>query len=371
MNVPVAAPKLGYLAHKAELDQAYQRVMDSGWYILGEATKQFEVDFARFCGTRFAVGVATGTDAITLALVAAGIGPGDEVISTPLTAAFTQIGIMRAGARPIFVDIDEATYNLDPALIAAALTPKTKAILPVHLYGQPADLEGIRAALKTASRPDVLIIEDACQAHGAMLGQQRVGSIGVMSAFSFYPTKNLGGFGDGGMVTTNDKDLADKLRVLRDGGQTSKYHHDVYGFNSRLDELQSALLSVRLAALDTDNARRAVIAAHYEAGLDGCDLLTLPDVAAGRTPVWHQFVIRTQQRDALNAHLAEQGVGTGIHYPLAVTQQPFIQTAYPQLPHFPVTEVVAGEILSLPMYPELTDEQVEHVIGAVRSFATA
>lgn len=370
MNVPIAAPKLGYLAHKAELDDVYQQVMDSGWYILGEATKQFEAEFAAFCSTQYAVGVATGTDAITLALVAAGIGAGDEVISTPLTAAFTQIGIMRSGATPVFVDIDPVTYNLNPKLIAATLTTKTKAILPVHLYGQPADLAGIRSALDSAGRSDVLIIEDACQAHGAQIGEARVGSIGVLGVFSFYPTKNLGGFGDGGMVTTSDEQLATTLRILRDGGQTSKYHHDRYGFNSRLDELQSGLLSVRLASLDAENARRGVIAAHYEAGLDRCDFLQLPDVAEGLTPVWHQFVIRSKQRDALKQYLADHGVGTSIHYPLAVHRQPFITEAYPEQPSLPVAEAATREVLSLPMYPELTDEQVEHVITAVRSFTT-
>lgn len=371
MNVPAAAPKLGYLAHKAELDAAYQQVMDSGWYILGETTRRFEEEFAAFIGVKHAVGVATGTDAITLALTVAGIGDGDEVITTPLTAAFGVMGIMRAGAKPIFIDIDPVTYNLDPSLIAAALTPKTKAVMPVHLYGQPADLDAIKAALANAGRSDVLLIEDACQAHGAKLGEQRVGSIGDVSAFSFYPTKNLGGFGDGGMVTTNNDEVANKLRELRDGGQTSKYYHALYGFNSRLDEMQSGFLSVRLAALDADNERRGVIAAHYEAGLDKCEFLTLPDVAAGRTPVWHLFVIRTKHRGALKQHLADHGVGSGIHYPMAVHQQPFMLEAYPNQPKLPVAEAAVGEILSLPMYPELSDEQAQYVVETIHSFTPA
>lgn len=369
ITVPVAAPKLGYLAHKPKLDAAYQAVMDSGWYILGETTKRFEDQFSVFCGAQFAVGVATGTDAITLALVAAGIGGGDEVITTPLTAAFTHIGIMRAGAKPVCVDIDERTYTLDPALIEAALTPKTKAVLPVHLYGQPADLDSMRLVLDKAGRSDVMIIEDACQAHGALIDNRQVGSLGRLAAFSFYPTKNLGGFGDGGLITTSDEALATQLRTLRDGGQTTKYRHDILGFNSRLDELQAGFLTVRLAHLTADNARRSLIAARYHQAFGELDWLTLPTVAPGRTSVWHLYVIRTKQRDALKEHLATCGIGSAIHYPTPVHTQPFITKTYPEQPVLPIVTQVTGEILSLPMYPELTDQQVAQVIAAVRSFA--
>lgn len=369
-TVPAAAPKLGYLAHQAELDQAYHEAMDSGWYILGKGVQDFEAQFAAYVGTSHAIGVATGTDAITLALVAAGIGEGDEVITTPLTAAFTAMGIMRAGAKPVFVDVEETSYGLDPNKLKGALGPQTKAILPVHLYGQPADLDGIRQVLKAADREDVLLIEDACQAHGAFYGERRVGSIGLAGAFSFYPTKNLGGFGDGGMITTNDTDLAAKLQMLRDGGQASKYHHELYGFNSRLDELQARLLAVRLRYLDALNARRAEIAARYTEGLKPFGFLGLPQVADGRSHVWHLYVIKTEYRNALAEHLKAHGVGTGVHYPLPVSKQRFIVDQYGEQPSFPVTEALTGQILSLPMYPELTDDQVTQVIDAVRTFAT-
>jgi len=363
--VLVANPKLGYLAHKAEFDAAYQRVMDSGWYILGKEVEHFEQAFAAYCGTKHAISVATGTDAITLMLVAAGIGAGDEVITTPLTAAFGVLAIERAGATPVFVDIDPATFCLNPMGIGAALTPKTKAILAVHLYGQPADMNGIRDALKTAGREDVLVFEDACQAHGAKIGDARVGSIGVASAFSFYPTKNLGGFGDGGMITTNDDELAKKIRVLRDGGQTSKYHHEISGYNSRLDELQAAFLSARLQHLDADNARRADVAARYTEAFKDLAFIETPEISQGNTSVWHLYVIKSAQRDALQAHLKAQGIMAAVHYPLGVHQQPFMHDK--QLA-FPVTETAVREILSLPMYPELTDIEVDRVIAAIASF---
>lgn len=364
----VANPKLGYLAHKKEYDTAYKRVLDSGWYILGKEVEAFEHAFAAFCGAKHAIGVATGTDAITLMLVAAGIGQGDEVITTPLTAAFGVLAIERAGATAVFVDIDPVTFCLDPKKITAALTPKTKAILPVHLYGQPADIQGIQRALKTAGRTDVLVFEDACQAHGAKIGANRVGSFGLASAFSFYPTKNLGAFGDGGLITTNNNTLAAKIRILRDGGQTSKYHHELSGYNSRLDELQAAFLSVRLQYLDADNARRGAIATQYLQAFKNLSFIELPTIAKGNTSVWHLFVVKSPKRDALQNHLKAVGIQSAIHYPMGVHQQPFMDDGAAAMAALPNTEQAAQQILSLPMYPEMTDTNVRRVIAAVQSF---
>ena len=363
--IPVSFPKSGYLAHKKELDTAYHKVMDSGWYILGKEVEEFEQAFASYCGTKHAIGVATGTDAITLMLVAAGIGAGDEVITTPLTAAFGVLAIQRADATPIFADIDPSTFCINPKKITSALTPKTKAILPVHLYGQPADLVGIQTALEQAGRKDVLIFEDACQAHGAKIESRRVGSFGLASAFSFYPTKNLGGFGDGGMITTNDAKLATKIRILRDGGQSSKYRHEVSGFNSRLDELQAAFLSVRIKYLEKDNERRDEIATRYSEAFRQLDFLEIPVIAQNRKSVWHLYVVKTPHRQALQTHLKNHGVLSAIHYPIGVHQQPFMASGSVKMPN---TEKVVEEILSLPMYPELTNAEVDQVIAAVKSF---
>ena len=348
-----------------EIDAAMARVLQRGWFILGPELERFEAEFAAYVGVPYAVGCNSGTDAIELAFRALGIGPGDEVITTPLTAAFGVFAITAAGATPVFVDIDPLTYNLDPAQVEAAITPRTRAIMPVHLYGQPADMG---ALLEIAEQYEMFVVEDCAQAHGARYRGQRVGSLSDVAAFSFYPTKNLGAYGDGGMVVTSSPAVAERVRMLRNGGQRTRYVHETVGLNSRLDELQAAILSVKLAHLDADNARRRAIAAQYDALLAGGPVET-PWVAPDVEPVYHLYVVRTPERDALMAHLAAQGVGTLVHYPTPT----HLQDAYRGLGlgpgALPQAEAAAREVLSLPMYPELTDAEVAQVAQAVHLYA--
>jgi dTDP-4-amino-4,6-dideoxygalactose transaminase len=349
-----------------ELTAAVQRVMDSGWYILGPEVESFEADFAAYHGVDYAVGVANGTDAIELALRAAGIGPGDEVITVAHTAAATVCAVERAGARPVLVDVDPDTYTMDPAAAAAAITPRTRALLPVHLYGHPADLAALSAL---AERSGLLLVEDCAQAHGAQFAGRKVGTFGRLAAFSFYPTKNLGAYGDGGAVITRDPGLAARLRRLRNYGQPGRAVprtgvHAERGINSRLDELQAAVLKVKLRYLDEHNARRRFLAGSYSNFLSG---VRAPTTASGCEHVFHLYVVRSGRRDALQAGLSEQGIGTLIHYPVPV----HLQAAYADLGFppgsLPVTERLAGEILSLPMYIGLSEAQVERVAEAVSS----
>jgi len=342
-----------HLEIRQELDAAYDRVLNSGWFILGKEVKAFEREFAAYCEAEHCVGVGSGLDALHLILRAYGIGPGDEVIVPANTYIATWLAVSHSGARPVPVEPNARTYNLDPALIEAAITPRTRAILPVHLYGQPADMDSINAI---AARHGLKVIEDAAQAHGARYKGRRVGGLGDAAGFSFYPGKNLGALGDGGAVVTNDAEIAENVRILRNYGSRVKYHNEVKGFNSRLDELQATLLRVKLPVLDEWNTRRRAVAARYLDELAG-SILTLPFVPDWAEPVWHLFVVRHPQRDELQQRLQQAGSGPMIHYPVP----PHLQPAYAELGFgqgsFPITEAIHCEVLSLPMGPHLSGEQ--------------
>lgn len=343
---------------------ALDRVLDSGWLILGKETESFELEFARFCGTRHAVGVANGLDALHLVLRAWGIGPGDEVIVPSNTYIATWLAVTHTGATPVPVEPDEATYNIDPKLIEAAITPRTRAIIAVHLYGQTAPMAPL---MELARRRGLKVLEDAAQAHGARFNERRAGALGDAAGFSFYPGKNLGALGDAGAVTTDDDALAQQLRVLRNYGSQVKYHNDVVGYNSRLDELQSAFLRVKLPLLDSDNAQRSAIAAQYMRGLAGVDGLVLPRVDRHCQPVWHLYVVRHRQRDAFVKALAENGVSTVIHYPIPPHRQPAYADLRLTTGSFPVSERMHREVVSLPIGPTMTDADVDRVIKGVYS----
>ena len=362
MKIPFLDLKAPYLELKDELDAAYQRVMDSGWYLLGKELEAFEADFASYCEVKHCIGVANGLDALHLILRSLDIGAGDEVIVPANTYIATWLAVSYTGATPVPVEPDEKTYNIDPTRIEAAITAKTKAILLVHLYGQPADMEPIN---KIATKHNLKVIEDAAQAHGAKYKGRRVGSLGDAAGFSFYPGKNLGAFGDGGAVTTNDAELADKVRVLRNYGSRIKYHNEVKGFNSRLDELQAAFLRVKLTKLDDWNERRGYLANQYLQALSGIPNLTLPYVPDWAEPVWHLFVVRTPNRSYVTQKLDENGIGWLIHYPLP----PHLQKAYTDLQlksgDFPVSEAVSNEVVSLPMGPHMQPSHVLEVIKAI------
>jgi len=350
-------------AIRPELDAAVARVLDSGWFILGPEGEAFERELAARLGAREAVAVANGTEALQLALTALGVGPGDEVVTSALSAAFTGLAVLSAGARPVFADVDPATLNVAPEAVARALTPRTKAILPVHLYGHPADLDPI---LELAGTHGIPLLEDACQAHGALYKGRTVGTLGAAGALSFYPTKNLGALGDGGAVLVDDPGLGARLRVLRNGGQQDRYRHEVPGLNSRLDEIQAAILRVGLVHLPAWTERRRALAALYRSELGGVGLL--PEQPYARA-VYHLFVIRHPRRDALAAALKERGVETLIHYPIPLHLQPAFASLGGKKGDLPVVEKAAGEILSLPLYPEMTDEQARAVARAVREAA--
>jgi dTDP-4-amino-4,6-dideoxygalactose transaminase len=347
---------------RAELDAAFARVMQSGWFVLGSEVEAFERAFAAYCGARHCVGVANGLDALVLVLRAWDIGPGDEVIVPSNTYIATWLAASQVGATPVPVEPDPATFNIDPARIERAITPRTRAILPVHLYGQCADMAPIVALARSRG---LRVLEDAAQAAGASCRGARSGALGDAAGFSFYPGKNLGAFGDGGAVVTNDDAVASKVRTLRNYGSQVKYHNEVKGTNSRLDELQAALLAPRLAVLDEWNARRERIAQRYRAGLAGSPL-ELPQVGAGNIHTWHQFVVRSDRRDHLQAGLATAGVGTMIHYPVP----PHLQPAYAEMGlargAFPIAEAIHDQVLSLPMGPHLPDAQCDYVIESVQ-----
>lgn len=348
-----------------ELQAALARVLDRSSFILGEEVAQFEQEFAAFTGAAHAVGVGSGLDALRLSLVALGVGEGDEVIVPANTYIATALAVSACGARPVLVDVEARTFGIDPAGIEGAITPRTKAILPVHLYGQPCNID---AVLQIAARAKLSVVEDACQAHGARVNGRGCGSFGDAGCFSFYPSKNLGAAGDGGMVVTNRSDVAARLRLLRDYGQERKYHHVVKGFNSRLDGLHAAILRVKLPHLDHWNEQRARHAAAYAVALAALDEVRLPATIAAPAHVYHLYVLRVANRDALIKHLSDYGVQTGIHYPIPIHLQP----AYSDLGYgrgsFPVTERLAHEILSLPMYPELSAEQLRAVTTALAEF---
>ena len=362
-RIPFLDLKAPYLELKEELDAAYRRVMESGWYILGEEVTAFEGEFAHYCDVKYCIGVGNGLDALHLILRAMDIGAGAEVIVPSNTFIATWLAVSYAGATPVPVEPDEATYNIDPARIEAAITQKTKAIIPVHLYGQPADMEPI---LEIAERYQLKVIEDAAQAHGARYKGKRVGGFGNAAGFSFYPGKNLGAFGDGGAVTTNDPIIAERVRKLSNYGSQIKYSHDVKGFNSRLDELQAAILRVKLRHLDEWNGRRRKIADQYLEELLPYDYLTLPHVPPWAEPVWHIFVVRTPVCDRLQKHLADCGIQTLIHYPVP----PHRQGAYQELSHLslPVSERIHNEVLSLPMSPVMDAGHVQCVRNALEKY---
>lgn len=365
MRIPFLELKPTYLELKDALDAAWHRVMDSGWYLLGGELESFEQEYAAYCGAKHCVGVGSGFDALHLALRAWEIGPGDEVIVPSNTFIATWLAVTFAGAAPVPVEPDSKTFNLDPGRVAAAITPRTRAIVPVHLYGQPADMDPIIAI---AEKHGLKVLEDAAQAHGARYKGRDVGSIGHAAAHSFYPSKNLGAFSDAGAVTTDDAALADELRALRNYGSTLKYYHGRIGVNSRLDELQAAFLRVKLAKLNEWNARRQTVAHHYLNRLQRLPELVLPYVPADIDPVWHLFVVRHLRRDELRRHLAEAGVGTLIHYPVP----PHLSEAYSDLGHrrgsYPIAEEQSRTVLSLPIGPHLNREAQDHVIAAIRSF---
>ncbi len=357
-TVPFMDLAAGAAAVGDELDGAFRRVVESGWWVLGEEVSSFEAEFAAYCGVRHCIGVASGLDALQLTLRALGIGAGDEVLVPGYTAVATWMAVSLTGARPVGVDVDPVTFAIDPALLDAACSPRTRAVVPVHLCGRPADLDALAA---WAAARDVLLVEDACQAHGATWDGRRVGSLGVAGAFSFYPTKNLGALGDGGAVVTDDDALADRLRLLRTYGWRARGDSEIVGDNSRLDELQAAFLRVRLPRLDACNARRRELASRYLAGLDGCAGLTLP--AGSEGSVWHLFVVAHPERDALRAALAARGVGTLVHYEIP----PHLTQAYAAAGFsLPVTERLARSVLSLPLHPELSDAAADAVVAAVR-----
>lgn len=358
-RIPFLSLGVGTDADGAAVRAAIDRVLARGWFILGPELEAFEAEFAEANGAQYAVGVGTGTDAIALALRALGIGAGDEVITSPLSAAYSALAVMMVGARPVFADIDAARLTIDPQLVARAIGPRTRAILPVHLYGQPAAMREIE---RVAARHGLAIVEDCCQAHLATESGRPVGTIGVAGAFSFYPTKNLGALGDGGAIVTSDRQLADRLKRLRNGGQTDRYRHGEPGVNSRLDEMQAAILRARLPRLREWTARRRALAARYRAALDGAPIVVPPELDAGH--VYHLFVVRSAARDDLQAALAARGVETLIHYPVPIPRQPALGAADPA--DCPIAARICGEILSLPLHAALRDDDVDAVATALK-----
>ena len=362
-KVPFVDLSAQYQAIKEEVDSAIAGVLKSTAFITGPDLRKFEEEFAEYCGVKYAVGVDSGTSALELILRAYGIGAGDEVIIPANTFIATALAVSFTRATPVLVDANPTTYNIDVEKIEAAITPKTRALLPVHLYGQPADMDAI---LEIGRRHSLLVFEDACQAHGARYKGKRCGALGEAAAFSFYPAKNLGCYGDGGAITTNDPQIADKLHKLREYGQTEKYIHAEIGYNHRLDTLQAAVLRVKLKYLDVWNQARREHAALYSQLLadSGIGIPVVPDYAE---PVWHLYVVQVQGRDQLRQKLTEKGVYTGIHYPIPIHLQEAYRSLGYQKGDFPVTEQTAEHILSLPMYPELTDEMITYVVEELKA----
>ena len=364
IEIPTIDLKKQYHSMKKGIDKSINDVLESGWFILGKNVEFFEKEFASFCNVKHGIGVASGTDALFLSLTALGIKGGDEVITTPLSAVATSFAITFIGAIPVFVDIEPETYNIDAAKIEEKITKKTKAILPVHLYGHPCDIDPI---LDIAKKHNLCVIEDACQAHGAEYKGKKTGGFGNLAAFSFYPTKNLGACGDGGIITTNIDELEGKIRLLRDYGQKIKYHHSVLGFNSRLDELQAAILRVKLKNLERWNEKRRRNARLYNKLLNSLDVV-LPKEKKYAKHIYHQFIIRIKKRDQVQNWLKSNGVLTDIHYPIPI---PF-QKAYKNLSlskgSFPIVENFVNENLSLPIFPELEDKQIQKVARLIKDF---
>jgi dTDP-4-amino-4,6-dideoxygalactose transaminase len=364
--IPFSDLSLQYLSLKEEIDASIQRVLDGGWFVLGREVQAFEEEFAKYVGARYAVGVGSGTEALHLGLVACGVGPGDEVITVSHTAVATVAAIELTGARPVLVDIDPLSYTMDPAYVEESMGPATKAIVPVHLYGQMADLDPI---LSIARRHGLKVVEDAAQAHGAEYKGRKAGSVGDVGCFSFYPTKNLGAFGDGGLVVTSNADLAERLRLLRQYGWRERYVSSMRGTNSRLDELQAAILRVKLKKLDEWNGVRREHAALYDELLADAAVITPVEMEYAKH-CYHIYAVRSRQREELRRFLRENDVGVLVHYPVPV----HLQEAYADLGFgegsLPVTEQVASEVLTLPVAPEVTKEQIRKVCDLVREFET-
>ncbi|MBD2177250.1 DegT/DnrJ/EryC1/StrS family aminotransferase [Pseudanabaena sp. FACHB-1998] len=368
MKVPFLDLHSPYIELKSELDSAYQRVMESGWYILGKEVEAFETEFASYCDAKYCVGVSNGLEALHLILRAMEIGAGDEVIVPANTYIASWLAISQAGARVVPVEPDEKTYNINPLLIENAITSRTRAIIAVHLYGQPADMDAIN---EIATRHNLKVIEDAAQAHGARYKNRRVGSLGEAAGFSFYPAKNLGAIGDAGAVTTNKAELADKIRLLRNYGSRVKYDNEIQGYNNRLDELQAAFLRVKLSKLDEWNTRRLQVARQYLNTLSNNSDLTLPFTPKWAEPVWHLFVIRYPNRDELQQKLHQSGIATLIHYPIP----PNLSKAYSRHKDleeypasFPLTESLSREILSLPISPHISEQEIDMITKVLISF---
>jgi dTDP-4-amino-4,6-dideoxygalactose transaminase len=361
--IPQCDLKASYLAHRPAIDEAVRRVLESGWYILGQEVAAFEAEFAAYIGAAHAIGVANGTDALALALRAVGVKPGELVATVSHTAVATVAAVEIVGAKPLLVDIEPDTCTMDPTSLERALRQapgRVAAILPVHLYGQAAD---VAAIADLAERHGASLVEDCAQAHGARLDGRRLGTFGAASCFSLYPTKNLGALGDGGIVATSDAAVAQSLRELREYGWRERYVSHVAGINSRLDELQAAILRAKLPALEAENACRGAIAAQYDSGLAGSGL-TLPARRPGASHVFHQYVVRSRERDALRERLQRAGIGTNIHYPVPVHLQPAYRGRVQLAPGgLPASEAAAREVLSLPMFPQLSDEAVQQVIS--------
>ena len=347
---------------KDPLNEAFHRVMDSGLFVMGQELERFESEFAAYCGVKHCIGVGNGLEALSLLLQAYEIGPGDEVLVPANTFIATWFAVSQSGATPVPIEPSQNTYNMDPSKVFSAITDRTRAIIPVHLYGQPAEMDSLN---QIALEHGLFVIEDAAQAHGARYKGRRTGALGHSAATSFYPGKNLGAFGDGGGVLTNDDDIAELVRRRRNYGSKSKYLHEIIGGNSRLDEIQAAFLRVKLAALDEWNARRRIVANKYSTLLDRVEI-ALPFVAEYSDPCWHLYVIRTQQRAQLQLHLDRMGVSTLIHYPIP----PYRQNCYKNAgeDNFPITDQLSGEVLSLPISPDLSNEEVEYVISAIQKF---
>ncbi|MEW5894589.1 MAG: DegT/DnrJ/EryC1/StrS family aminotransferase [Candidatus Omnitrophota bacterium] len=363
MKVPFVDFREQILSVKDEVMNGIENIIQKGNFILGDEAKCFEKEFAAYCDAQYAVGVNSGTDALFFALSALGIGPGDEVILPTHSFIATALCVSYTGATPVWADIDESTYTIDPQAIKKAITARTKAVIPVHLYGQPADMDEINNVIKNKG---IHVVEDAAQAHGAFYKNRRVGSLGTIACFSFYPTKNLGAFGDAGMAVTGDPVLHDKLMMLRDYGRTGRYEHKIKGHNSRLDTIQAVGLSAKLKRLDEWNKMRQEVARWYFQELKGISEVILPKVAEDRTCVYHLFVVRVPERDQILERLKEKEIGVLIHYPIPIHLQEAYKDAGYKKGDFPVTEKIAGEIISLPMFPHMSREQVKYVCDCLK-----
>jgi dTDP-4-amino-4,6-dideoxygalactose transaminase len=363
IKVPFLDLKSHHLPMMSEINLAIQEVIEASAFAGGPFVNAFEQDFAAYCDLPYALGVGSGTEALWLSLLACGVGPGDEVITVPNTFMATAEAITYCGARPVFVDVDEQTYTLNPAALQSALTAGTKAIIPVHLFGQSADMHPI---VEFARQHGLYVIEDACQAHGAEYHGRRVGGLGDAVCFSFYPGKNLGAFGEAGAVVTRNTELQDKIRILREHGQVRKYYHSMVGWNCRMDGIQAAVLRIKLRYLERNTELRRSHAAHYDRALTDLAEVILPVQAAWARHVYHLYAIRVKHRDEVMQRLAEKGVGSGVHYPVPVHLQKAYRSLGYQPGAFPIAERCASEFLSLPMYPELTSGQIEIVVDAVK-----